>query len=522
MPLILAGGWPAAWGNGASFTETDRLLVDVQKNLREPALSCAELLRVNDVEARITSVRWIAESRELPDQCQVFGIIDPEIEFIARFPAKWNGRLYVRGNGGDAGESVRGNMAMRERNAALRLGFITTFSNGGHDAAAWPGSRWAYDSEQREIDYSYRALHLNTVVVKELAARYYSEAPTHSYFDGCSTGGGQGFKAAQRFPEDFDGILAGAPVFDPPTLLLHIWHNQRAQQVMQFDAQRVQLLGEIIMRKYDGVDGVVDGVIGNPAAIDFEPRRDLPQDSGGENGFTDSEIDGLAMLYGGLFHNGQQLAPGIPIGAELAGQSYAGDDFAPAEDASAWVDRIIPGANGGIVMRDVMQDWFRYLLLDRDDPALDWRDIDLDDVLPRMELKRPMLSAVDPDLQSFRDRGGKLLIYTGWGDIGVNPYLVVDYYERLRERYGAETGEFARLYMIPGMFHCRGGLNVDRFDGMTALINWVEQGKAPDVIPAKRIDDGGTVRTRPLCPYPAVASYLGAGDVDRAESFECR
>jgi feruloyl esterase len=286
----------------------------------------------------------------------------------------------------------------------------------------------------------------------------------------------------------------------------------------------VRFLGQILMEKYDAVDGVEDGVIGNPAAIDFDPDRDLPRDLSGRNGFTDLELQGLGLAYGGLVHEGRQLVAGVPIGAELAGQAYAGNDFAAGEPSSAWVNRLVPNGQGSIAMREVMQDWFRYLLLEQDDPGLDWRDIDLSELLSKMEAKRALLSATDPDLSAFRDRGGKLLIYNGWADAGVNPYLIIDYYGKILHQFQQSqrgTDDFVRLFLVPGMFHCRGGLNVDRFDGMTALINWVESGSAPDSIPASRVENGQVTRTRPLCPYPQVIRYDGAGNINQADNFRC-
>jgi len=518
--LLLASPLLHAYGNGSSFTGTDRLMVDAGGLHAQPVIACNEVLSLTNFNVSIISADTVAANAGTPEHCLVYGVIAPEIEFIAQFPADWNGRLYVHGNGGDAGQPVRGEFGREVRNAAVRNGFIATFSNAGHDSGTYPGTTWAHNSLQREIDYSFRALHLNTLAVKQIGEAYYGAKTAYSYFDGCSTGGGQAFKEALRFPDDFDGILAGAPVADPFTLLLYIWNNQNAQELMQFDGQRVRFLGEILMERYDAADGVKDGVISNPEAIDFDPARDLPRDPGGKHGFTEREIQGLAMAYGGLFHEGGQLAPGIPIGGELAGLTYAENSFVEISPVSAWVNRVIPGSNGSIVMRFVMQDWFRYLLLDQDDPNLDWQTMDLSDVLQKMEEKRALLAATDPDLSRFRARGGKLLIYNGWADVGVNPYLVLDYYRRIQQVFDDETSDFARLFLVPGMFHCWGGVNVDRFDGMTALMNWVEAGQAPDSIPASRMENGQVTRSRPLCPYPQVAVYQG-GDMDRAKNFRC-
>ena len=325
------------------------------------------MVSLTDYGVSFISARLIPASGEIREHCLVYGVISPEIEFVAQLPTVWNGRLYVHGNGGDAGESVYGEFGKSVRNTALKHGFIATFSNAGHDSDSYSGTRWAYNSLQREIDYSFRALHLNTVVVKNISQYYYGKQPTYSYFDGCSTGGGQTSKEAQRFPADFDGILAGAPVSDPFTLLLYIWNNQKAQELMRFDFQRIHYLGKLIMDKYDAVDGVIS----DPAAIDFDPGRDLPHDNTGKNGFTNREIEGLALAYGGLVYENRLIAEGLPIGAELPRLTYTGNGFDSTTHTSAWVDQLIPSDSGSIVMCNVMQDWFRYLLLDQDDPDLD-------------------------------------------------------------------------------------------------------------------------------------------------------
>lgn len=521
--IIIGGiGEVLAYGNGSSFINADASVIAYGESIYTPAHMCSTSVMATDSEVSFISATLVADAADVPEHCLVYGVIAPEIQFVAQLPVNWNGRLYVHGNGGDGGESIYGDYGKATRNAALRHGFVATFSNTGHDRRAFQGSRWAYNSLQREIDYSYRALHLNTVVVKRMIERYYDRAAKHSYFEGCSTGGGQGIRAAQRFPDDFDGIVAGAPVFDPVMLLLYVYNNQKAQEIMQLDADRLAFLGKWIMNKYDAMDGVKDGVINNPQSIDFNPGRDLPREASGKDGFTGTEIQGLALAYEGLKINGKHIVHGVPIGAEMAGQKYQDRSFLPAAASSSWLERIIPDKDDQIIMRQVMQDWFRYVLFEIDDPSLQWQTLDIENALPKMQTKARFLSGRDPDLRRFKDLGGKLLIYNGWGDVGVNPYIVLDYYDKVRELVGEETTEFARLFLIPGMFHCLGGLNVDRFDTMTPIINWVEAGKAPDSIPAARWENGKITRTRPLCAYPEVATYNGRGSTDEALNFYCK
>ena len=277
LPLLLAV-LPAVtfgYGNGSSFSRAATSLVDYTDSPLRPAIECTSLIDNDKKQLIIISAVLVVANETTAEHCQVYGIIAPEIQFSLQLPSHWNGRLYVHGNGGDGGESIYGEYGSEMRNRAVTHGFVATFSNTGHASADFQGSRWAYNSAQREIDYSYRALHLNTLAAKRISQRYYGRAAARTYFDGCSTGGGQGLRAAQRFPTDFDGIVAGAPVFDPVTLLLYVWNNQRAQQLMQLDSARLALLAEWLMQQYDSLDGAADGVISNPAAIDFDARRDL-------------------------------------------------------------------------------------------------------------------------------------------------------------------------------------------------------------------------------------------------------
>ncbi|MBT7952539.1 MAG: tannase/feruloyl esterase family alpha/beta hydrolase [Gammaproteobacteria bacterium] len=512
----------AAFGNGSSFTNAVESKVKYSFSPAHPLLNCQALLNSSDANVSIISATLTAAKDDVPEHCLVYGVIAPEIQFVVQFPSNWNRRLYIHGNGNDGGESIYDYYGKDIRNAAVRRGFVASFSNMGHDRASFQGGTWAKNNLQRELDFGYRSLHLNTIVVKQMIESYYGREAAYSYFDGCSTGGGQGLKAAQRFPDDFDGILAGAPVSDPANLLLYFWNINKAQEIMQFDNKRLTMLGKIIMKKYDEMDGVKDGVINNPASIDFKPERDLPRDNSGKKGFTDREISGLSRAYGGMQYQGREIAPGLPLGAELTGLSYKRHSFIPSSPASAWEGRVIPDKRGLVVSQLIMDSWFRYVLFDTDEPEFDWRALELETALPKLDVKAAMLSGRETDLSPYQQRGGKLLLYTGWGDVGVNPYFIKKYYDEVLQTTGPDTSKFARLFMIPGMFHCKGGYNVDRFDGMTSLINWVEAGHAPDRIIGKRLKGSKVTRSRPLCPYPKVASYVGKGSTNKAENFECK
>jgi len=505
----------AAQSNGSSLTDPalrDRLS---QEPRTTPAMHCHDLLKLGTADLTIVSA-VIAADRP-GNVCRVHGVIPAELQFMLELPAGWNGRLYVLGNGGYGGEPVTGDYALAERTRATGLGFATLYTDLGHDATREPGADWARGSLSRKLDYGLRGLHVTTLTAKGILGRYYGRPAQRSYFDGCSTGGGQALKAAQRFPDDYDGVLGGAPVFDFVELQVYGWNNQMAILETPLSRQTVARLGHRVLELYDAADGVRDGVIENPLAADFEPERDL---HGGE--FTAAEIRALARIYRGTFVEGRRVAPGVPIGAEPPGQMYSGAGFDPAPPESGWATRLVPDAKGAMQQRGNVEAWLRYLAFERDEPEMDITRFDPARDLPRLAAMSRILDATDPDLGAFLARGGKLLLYHGWADTGVNPMTTVRYYERVREKMGADTESFARLFMVPGMFHCRGGLNVDRFDGVAALIAWVERGEAPARVVASRVQDGRVVRTRPLCPYPAVARYRGSGSTDEAASFACQ
>ena len=507
--------------NSWSFMDAEKSGINYRLIDSSPARDCRELISITDFDNSVISATLRPATRTSPESCEVTGVIAPAIQYRINLPTKWNRRLYIHGNGGYGGHSVYGNYGLDDRRRALSNGFATAFSNLGHDKDAEPGGSWAYNAIHKEIDYSYRALHLTTVVSKRLAEMYYGQPAMYSYYDGCSTAGGQGIKAALRYPGDYDGILVGSPVFNFVTTVLYIWNIQMAQLQGQFDEERVELLGEIIMSRYDGLDEVTDGIIENPLTVDFEPKRDLPRDASGKTGFTDTEIDALEKIYNGLVIDGKQIAPGIPPGSEPKGHHYKFATFEPLPDRSAWWRRVFPDERGFSEQIAIIDSWLKYLAFEKDDETVDWRQLDIIKALPQFRTMSEIMDANSTDFSSFRERGGKLLAYHGWADVGVNPLITVNYYNDVVNDMGKNTSSFFRLFLVPGGFHCWGGLGADRFDGMTALINWVEGGTAPEKIEAIEIKDGRVVREHPLCPYPEIARYRGRGDTATTASYTC-
>jgi feruloyl esterase len=361
-------------------------------------------------------------------------------------------------------------------------------------------------------------VHLTAVTAKNLATRYYDRTVTFAYWDGCSTGGRQALMEAQRFPADFDGIVAGAPVLNfVDTLVAGLWHS-RALAAAPITPDKLAIVADAVYAKCDAVDGLVDGIIDDPRRCEFEPTRDLPLCAAGYEGatcVTAAQAAALGKIYGGVVSNGKPYFPGQPIGAEKVGLPSLG----PAQPVSGWDRWLVAPAGTKPLALAFPESFMRSIVFGK--PDYDWKAFDFDRDVARLADARALLNATDPDLGNFRSRGGKLLMYFGWADTALTPFMAVDYYEKALATNGPDTKDFFRLFMVPGMFHCRGGVGADRFDAMTAVIDWVERGVAPAHLTATRMEDGAVVRTRPLCPYPQVARYTGAGNIDAAASFAC-
>ena len=484
----------------------------------KPAVACASLVSLTGYEFSVLSATMVAASADAPEYCRVSGLIQPEVRFEVNLPAAWNGRLYMFGNGGYAGEPLDGPGRVATARRALARGFAAVQTNTGHDAAIEPLGSFAA-SPQKFVDYASRAVHVTVITAKRLLQAYYNAPPRRAYWDGCSTGGRQGLIEAQRFPDDFDGILAGAPVLDFSGTMISYSLIQRALAPAALPPAKLRLVSDAIYAKCDAADGVKDGLIDDPRACRFSPSADLPRCSGDTDSadcFTAAQLRGLEGVYSAITRNGGDFFPGWPLGAETS---------AAAGGPSGWVPWFVspPNAPGGgrPIQAGFGETFFRYMAFGSPRPQYDWLTFNLDADLDKIDAARRLLDATSPDLSRFKARGGRMITYFGWADPALNPMMGVRYYESVMKQAGAATTDFYRLFMVPGMFHCGGGIGTSTFDAFTPLVEWVEKGVAPQTLAAARVVDGKAVRTRPLCPYPQVAKYKGTGSVDDAASFAC-
>jgi hypothetical protein len=476
-----------------------------------PRIACSDLRALTGYEFTIITATNVAATPNAPEHCRVSGQILPEIRFEVDLPAAWGRRFYMFGNGGYAGEQLDNPGRMNQRARGLRQGFAVASTNTGHDAATEPLGTFAVN-RQKLLDYAFRSLHVTAVTAKRLIEVYYGSAPVRSYFEGCSTGGRQGLILAQRFPGDFDGIVVGAPVLNFTGTMVSYTRMVKALAAAPIPYEKLKTLADRVYAVCDESDGLNDGLIDDPLRCDFRPSRDLPKCEGGDGAdcFTPAQIGTLETIYSDVVVQGKRVFPGWPVGAEVAG----------ANGRSGWDNWIVRDGQKTI-SHLFAETFFRYLAFPQKDANLELSAVDLEKDLPRLTWIIQTLDAIDPDLTRFRDRGGKIVMYYGWADQALNARMGVEYYEDVLKTMGPKTTDFFRLFMVPGMFHCAGGVGCSTFNSLEALTRWVEQGVAPETLAASRVVDGKTVRTRPLCPYPQVARYTGSGSIDEAANFRC-
>jgi feruloyl esterase len=353
------------------------------------------------------------------------------------------------------------------------------------------------------IDFGYRAVHETTLRGKTVVAALYSAPPEYSYFTGCSGGGRQAFMEAQRYPADFEGIIAGDPGWDRAAESVQLI---AAAQATHKDAasfipkEKFAVLHQAALDACDALDGVKDGIINNPVKCKFEPAVTLCKGPEAANCLTEAQVEAAKKLYAPIVDpkTGQEIFPGFEPGTELR---FANNTAAPLGMA---------------------YDTFKYTVIG--DANWDFRTLDIHkDFVRSRETDKGIVSATSSNLKPYVSRGSKLIIYHGWADQNVAPLSSVNYYNDLIKVLGKQTVEDSvRLYMAPGMGHCSGGDGPSVFDTLTPLEQWKEHGIAPKEIIASQIVDRKVVRTRPLCPYPEEAQYKGRGSTDAAENFACR
>ena len=515
--LMVAAATPA---RAQAFADLKTALVDYSKADMEPRKACEAVGKFKSKEiAQITAAMMPAD-RAAPAHCRVTGLLSPEIAFEVSLPAKWNGRFYMIGNGGHAGEALDDPGRVAQRNAALQLGFAFAQTNTGHDARKEPGATFVLSNPQKAIDYAYRAVHLTATTTKDITKDYYGKSVSRAYWNSCSNGGRQGLIEAQRFPDDFDGIVANAPWVDQTGFTIGAMWNQKALSEAPVTPAKLALVGDKVMAKCDAIDGLKDGLIDDPRKCTFDPARDVPACRAGTDGadcLTAAQAAAIAKVYSGPVSNGKPYFPGYMPGSEAVMPGLFGGGT-----GSGWMNVIVTTQpDGKPADFNLAEGTMRYLVHTPPKADYDYKTFDFDRDIHLLDDWSKQADAKSPDLSKFKKRGGKLLMTYGWADSILQPMMGVNYYQQAVAKNGPSTTEFFRLFMVPGMAHCGGGIGPDRHDPVTAVINWVEKGQAPASMVASRVVNNQVVRTRPLCPYPQVARYSGQGSIDDAANFRC-
>jgi len=499
---------PALAQNGYSFTGSPAT-VDLSAVAAAPSMACADFAYRTTYDFTIFSAELVPASDTVPEHCRLDGLIRPEIRFQVNLPTAWNGRFYMHGNGGYAGTQPGDGSRGGARDAAVAAGFAAAYTDTGHDASVFPLGTFAYRDLAAEVDYTYRSIYLTAITAQDLVAEYYGQADSYSYWDGCSTGGRQGLVFAQRFPEVFDGIVAGAPVLNFTDIMIEfVWNTLAIESAEPLSDGQLATMAELVYGQCDALDGAEDGLIRDPRQCEFHPAADLPVCDGAvtDSCLSQAQVDAVSRIYGGTMSQGEIYFPGQPVSAEAA----------DAGGNSGWDFWLV--SDGPSRQALYGQSFMENMAFIPDDPEIDWRQFDFDADPARITTIRQLLDTTNPDLSAFHAAGGRMVTYFGWADTALNPLMGIGYYEDVMATMGETAADTYRFFTVPGMFHCRGGVGPDRIDAMSALIDWVEGGQAPERMVA---ESGSGDDSQLLCPYPQQAVYSGSGDPLDAANWTC-
>jgi pimeloyl-ACP methyl ester carboxylesterase len=480
-----------------------------------PVRPCAGLagdFAIPGATTHVTAVEVVAATADDPEYCHVTGFVEPAVRFELKLPTStFTGRYLQYGCGGFCGEITPS--AFPDCGKPGVGDFAIASTDDGHvgkDPIPVLDGSWAANNQAARADFWFRAPHVVSLAAKRIIAAFYGAPPRHSYFNGCSNGGREGLLLAQRYPNDFDGIVAGAPAgyFDP-LLVFQAWiwrSNLAADGTPIITSDKLPVLHSAVMAACDKLDGLVDGQLDEPRLCTFDPVA--LQCPAGPSCLTPAQVTAVRKMYAGPSDSaGRRLYPG----AEMRGSELA------------WNEWILPFPGVGSPAQMLADNYLKYLGYPVGTPhsSVDAFRFTVPE-FNRLTLEGYKGNAMSLDLARFRQAGGKLLIWHGWADEAIPPGSTLDYYQRLTQRNGGsqQTRQWARLFMVPSMYHCGGGDALTQFDPTKELVTWVERGAAPERILAQGVDpQTGAARTRPVFPYPLRAEYDGSGSVNDASNF---
>lgn len=504
------------------------LSVNIAIAAAQPRDPLADLKLPNTTIVSVETVAAVTTpGRTLPAYRKVVGVINPtsdsDINFEVWLPVEgWNGKFQGVGNGGFAG-----NINPAEMRVPLARGYAVAATDTGHKES-FMTANWALGHPEKVIDFGYRAIHEMTVKAKAIIQAYYGKAPQRSYFASCSNGGRQALMEAQRYPADYDGIIAGAPANNWTHVM---FYGAFIQQIMLKDAasylpaKKMKALESATLASCDEMDGLADGLIDDPTRCRFDPAVLLCKGTETDDCLTASQIETLKKLYAGVRDaKGNQLVPNLVPGSESGGSGWG-----------SWISGSAPG-KGNISL--LAMQFLKNMVFENQNWDIKSLNVERDLKFAEQKLAQ-VLNATNPDLSAFKKRGGKLIVYHGWNDAAIPAGMSINYYKSVIAKMGQRNSDtFLRLYVVPGMHHCQLGPGPNQFgqgsgcapcdaqhDIITSIEEWVEKGTAPDALIATKFKNEATrkdpVRTRPLCPYPKVARYKGSDSLDDAANYSC-
>jgi feruloyl esterase len=434
----------------------------------------------------------------VPAFCRVAATLKPssdsEIDMEVWLPENWNGKFQFVGGGGWAGVISYPALA-----TALNEGYATASTDTGHKGG---NANFAIGHPEKVVDFAYRAVHESTVKAKALLTNFYDRAPRISYWNGCSTGGRQGLMEAQRYPEDFDAIVAGAPANYQTHL--HAWDLGVSVPVLNnpasaVSAAKLATLNKAVVAACDAKDGVKDALLNEPRTCKFDPSTLLCKAGDNDSCLTPAQLESVKRMYApAKTKSGELVFPGKEPGSETGWNVISGG-------------QVPPGVSLGSFQ------------VAYDNLSWDWKNYDLDRDLKVVDEKvGNIVNAVNPDLSAFKARGGKLILYHGWNDTAISPGNTINYYNSVLTKMGGKQDNWIRLFMVPGMGHCQGGIGPNQVNWMGAMERWKESNVAPETLPAYHVTNNRIDMARPLCTYPQVAQYKNVGSTNDPANFVCK
>lgn len=465
---------------------------------------CSHLMMLRLPDVKIAGAVAVPPATSGPVRvahCKVTGVIGSEIHFALLMPDAWNHRFLMGGGGGFVAS------VDNQAQGTVNDGYATVGTDTGHQGGVTDAS-WALNNLERQLNFGYLAVHRTAETAKAILRSYYGSNETRSYFSGCSNGGRQALMEAQRYPDDFDGIVAGAPALDFVGIAAQFIKDIQAafpdshNPAPMFTPEVLQAVESQVLEKCDALDGVKDGVMEDPRRCTIDPAT--------LTGVSDAQRAAIRKIYGETAAKGVAIYPAQPVGGEGQRGGWP-----------SWIVGMQPALvpQGPSLRFAFGTQFFKYFVFN--DPAWDYSRYDIATVRTDAKQAGSLLNATNPDLDAFKANGRKLIMWHGWADPALTPLATIKYHDQVYAR-DPNASDYFRTFMLPGVLHCAGGAGPDAVNWPAAIVDWVENGKAPERIVARKVVNGSPVRTRPLCPYPQKAEYKGTGSSDEERNFVCR